>query len=66
MQTSTLIYQTDTTIEVMTAGKLTCPAEGCGYNLRSEDSIHIFQYLGLILDYLSMRPAALLTRRPAQ
>ena len=28
-------------------GKLTCPAEGCGYSLRSEDSIHIFQYLGV-------------------
>ena len=38
----------------MNSGKLTCPAEGCGYNLRSEDSIHIFQYLG-------MRRAALLT-----
>ncbi|CAE8662072.1 unnamed protein product, partial [Polarella glacialis] len=23
--------------------KLSCPAEGCGHSLRSEDSIHIFQ-----------------------
>ncbi|CAK9068266.1 unnamed protein product [Durusdinium trenchii] len=38
-----LQYHFDLIVRERRLSKLTCPAEGCGYNLRSEDSIHIFQ-----------------------
>eukprot|EP00434_Breviolum_minutum_P021752 symbB.v1.2.019200.t1/scaffold1512.1/size114451/11 len=38
-----LQYHFDLIVKERRLSKLTCPAEGCGYSLRSEDSIHIFQ-----------------------
>eukprot|EP00929_Paragymnodinium_shiwhaense_P034523 TRINITY_DN18767_c1_g1_i1.p1 TRINITY_DN18767_c1_g1~~TRINITY_DN18767_c1_g1_i1.p1 ORF type:complete len:1308 (-),score=307.48 TRINITY_DN18767_c1_g1_i1:57-3980(-) len=37
-----LQYHFDIIVRERRLSKLTCPAEGCGYNLRSEESIHIF------------------------
>eukprot|EP00439_Symbiodinium_sp_Y106_P027094 s728_g3.t1 len=38
-----LQYHFDLIVRERRLAKLTCPAEGCGYNLRSEESIPIFQ-----------------------
>jgi len=38
-----LQYHFDIIVRERRLSKLTCPAEGCGHDLRSEDSIHIFQ-----------------------
>ncbi|CAE8693242.1 unnamed protein product, partial [Polarella glacialis] len=38
-----LQYHFDIIVRERRLSKLSCPAEGCGHSLRSEDSIHIFQ-----------------------
>lgn len=38
-----LQYHFDIVVRERRLSKLSCPAEGCGYNLRSGESIHIFQ-----------------------
>jgi len=40
-----LQYHFDIIVRERRLSKLTCPAEGCGYNLRNEESIHIFQQI---------------------
>mmetsp|Transcript_77950 Transcript_77950/g.215493 ORF Transcript_77950/g.215493 Transcript_77950/m.215493 type:complete len:1080 (+) Transcript_77950:124-3363(+) len=38
-----LQYHFDIIVRERRLSKLTCPVEGCGHNLRTEESIHIFQ-----------------------
>lgn len=38
-----LQYHFDIIVRERRLNKLTCPVDGCGYNLRSEEHIHIFQ-----------------------
>eukprot|EP00928_Gymnodinium_smaydae_P013316 TRINITY_DN14869_c0_g1_i1.p1 TRINITY_DN14869_c0_g1~~TRINITY_DN14869_c0_g1_i1.p1 ORF type:complete len:1167 (-),score=140.02 TRINITY_DN14869_c0_g1_i1:30-3509(-) len=38
-----LQYHFDIIVRERRLNKLTCPVDGCGHNLRTEDSIHIFQ-----------------------